>query len=97
MDDKECCENCVNVEYLSGIKQKFWCGIFSEYFFFSLMDRLCCQHYQRRKKKVKKVIEGWVNIYGFGYDQGGLYHTKEEATKERCVGFLGEPLFIRHE
>lgn len=51
---------------------------------------------ERPKRKVKKVIEGWVNIYG--YDNiGCLRETKEKAEGIAVNSRLGEPHHIIHE
>lgn len=48
------------------------------------------------KRKVKKVIEGWENIYKTSI--GGLHPTKAAAdTAARCLARLGEARFVRHE
>lgn len=54
------------------------------------------------KRKVKKIIEGYVNNYPDSIDDGfytvtrRVYSTKEEANTSRLDGRLGEAQFIRH-
>lgn len=51
----------------------------------------------RPKRMVKKVVEGWVNIYADG-TSACIYETKVEADKGSSGGRrLGGPLFICHE
>ena len=58
------------------------------------------------KRKVKKVVEGWVNLYGESPDfklptSFGIFPTKEEAIRGRMEcdfpRYKGGPIFIRHE
>lgn len=48
------------------------------------------------KKRVKKVVEGWINVYGKS-SISELYELKENALNERASIHLGEPLHIKHE
>ncbi len=55
---------------------------------------------ERPKRKVKKVVEGWVNIYEDAYKDIYIippYTTKEDADKSRASNRLGEACFIHHE
>lgn len=47
----------------------------------------------RPKRKVKKVIEGWINIYPGDV----MYSSKEKAGEMRDDTHLGEPFFVHHE
>lgn len=47
---------------------------------------------ERPKRKVKKVIEGWLNIY-----TENLHPTEEVANMRRIDGRLGKADFIYHE
>mgnify|MGYP001593108670 FL=1 len=59
------------------------------------------------KRKVKKVIEGWINLYNeclkngnktMGqWDIGLIYNTCVDADREQNPGRLGEAHFIHHE
>jgi hypothetical protein len=53
------------------------------------------------KPKVKKVVEGWINVYLYGGPTigEGIWRTQEEACNVRSCGreYLGGPRFIRHE
>lgn len=49
----------------------------------------------RPKRKVKKVVVGWVNIYSS--QCGSIYDTPSEARRNRDAACLGEPLLIKHE
>lgn len=59
----------------------------------------------RPKQKVKKVVEGWVNVYPKNYNifhdyfyvSNTLYKTKEDAIKIRNKHAMGDPCFIHHE
>lgn len=54
----------------------------------------------RPKRKIKKVIEGWVFVYDDNSISCTLYPTLEYALKARGGLFempVGEPLFIHHE
>lgn len=54
------------------------------------------------KRKVKKVIEGWVNLYesnsaGSYVTNGRIKNTKEQSDDDADDSRLGGALFIRHE
>lgn len=61
----------------------------------------------RPKRKVKKVVGGWVNIFTHAVVSDSfvvvsrLHKTKEQAESNRAgmidLIFLGDPLYIRHE
>jgi len=55
---------------------------------------------ERPKRKVKKVIEGWVNIYG-DVTIGNIHPSIEKAlfARDSVRGrvALGDPYFIHHE
>lgn len=48
---------------------------------------------ERPKRKVKKVIEGWYNIY----PDSGLYLFESRANKRALPSRLGKAHFIHHE
>ena len=52
---------------------------------------------ERPKHKVKKVIEGWINIYAGSGCSWNLYKTEEIANNEAHPNRLGKALFIRHK
>lgn len=52
------------------------------------------------KRKIEKIIEGWINIYGVGSSTGAyLYTTKEEADRyaSSAGNRLGEACHIVHK
>lgn len=50
----------------------------------------------RPKRKVKKVVEGWVNVYP-DYVVGGIYGSKFIAVELGGSNVIGDPFFIHHE
>lgn len=56
----------------------------------------------RPKRKVKKVVEGWVNLYAPRYcapgkAMGPIYETEGQADKAASDNRLGRAKFIEHE
>jgi len=49
------------------------------------------------KRMVKRVVEGWVNIYPNNHNSSTLFKTKEIAVNARSRYALGDPFFIHHE
>ena len=50
----------------------------------------------RPKRKVKKVIEGWYNMYLNG-SMSYRHYTKQNALDCNRINAIGEPVFIHHE
>jgi len=63
-------------------------------------DELCIDPPERPKRKAKKIIEGWVNIYG-DVTIGNIHSSIEKAlfARDSVRGrvALGNPFFIHHE
>lgn len=75
---------------------------YSGYFRTLFWDEIKFEAPPRPRRKVKKVMEGWYNMYSVG-SLSLQFSSKDEALKDKNLSkslgnkYLGEPFFIHHE